>query len=74
MRKTIYLPDELAARIDAYLQVHRDLTFSSLVQSALEEKVQPPDLSPLLELAGIVKHASVHARDHAEDRVALPER
>ena len=54
MRKTIYLPDDLAAQIDEYLQIHRNLTFSSLVQQALEREVRPKDPAALLKLIGLV--------------------
>jgi predicted DNA-binding protein len=37
VRKTIYLPDELAVRVDNYLKGHRGQTLSSLVQEALEQ-------------------------------------
>jgi|SoiMethySBSTD1v2_1073268.scaffolds.fasta_scaffold934295_2 hypothetical protein len=74
MRRTIYLPDDLAARVNEYLCDNKTLSLSALVQRALERELDPPDLSPLLELAGMVKEAAVHARDHAEDRVVLPER
>ena len=65
MRKTIYFPDDLAAQVDDYLRRHDGLTFSSLVQEALERKIAPPDLSGLLDLAGFV---SVPPMDGDEDR------
>ena len=74
MRRTIYLPDDLFAQVDAFLNKHKDLTFSSLVQRALEHEVGARDLTPLLELAGIVEQAPVDAQDHAEDRVDFSER
>jgi metal-responsive CopG/Arc/MetJ family transcriptional regulator len=69
MKRTIYLPDQLSEQIDAYLKEHPDETLSSLVQSALEVKLAPKDVSQLLSLAGIVQHATHPAADHAEDRI-----
>lgn len=69
MKRTIYLPDSLSEQIDAYLQAHPDETLSSLVQSALEVKLAPKDVSQLLALAGIVQHPTHPAADHAEDRI-----
>jgi hypothetical protein len=54
MRKTIYLPDDLAARVDEYLSRHQDQTLSSLVQQALEDKVRPKDPRAILKLIGLV--------------------
>ena len=65
MRKTIYLSDELAAQVEAYLQHHRGKTFSSLVQEVLEREVAPPDLTGLLNLAGFV---TVPSRDDGRQR------
>lgn len=75
MRKTIYLPDDLAARIDEYLKRHRGETFSSLVQGMLEQKVNPKDSRGILRLAGLVDvdtfESDEKARrfaDHPEDQ------
>ena len=54
MRKTIYLPDDLAARVEEYLKQHKDMTFSSLVQEVLEAKVAPRDRSAMLKLIGLI--------------------
>jgi hypothetical protein len=54
MRRTIYLPDDLNERVEEYLKLHHGETFSALVQRGLEQSVAPPDLGPLLELAGFV--------------------
>jgi len=54
MRKTIYLPDDLAARVEEYLSTHATETFSSLVQDALKQKVGPKDQSSILDLIGFV--------------------
>jgi hypothetical protein len=53
MRRTIYLPDDLAERVEEYLQLHRDQTFSSLVQKVLEREVGRSRPS-ILDLAGLV--------------------
>ncbi len=68
MKRTVYIPDKLADRVDAYLDRHPDLTLSALVQEALERRLTPPDLRGLLKLAGIVPRVSRHAHDRAEDQ------
>ena len=67
MRRTVYLPDDLAERLNKYLREHPDETLSSIVQSALEVKLAHKDVSKLLALAGIVQEAPCNAADHAED-------
>ncbi len=74
MRRTIYLPDELADRADAYLRAHPGLSLSALVQAALEERLAPPELGGILELAGLVPEAATPAREQAEDAVVRRER
>ena len=74
MKRTIYLNDELARRVDEYLRDHPEATFSSVVQQAIVRNLAPPDSTAILELAGLVRHASAHAGDHAEDRRVLAER
>jgi hypothetical protein len=54
MRRTIYLPDDLAAQVDEYLAIHRDETFSSLVQRVLKREVAPKRRPSILDLAGFV--------------------
>ena len=68
MERVIDLPDELAQRLDSYLQEHPEETFFSLVKEALEINLIPKDTSKLLGLAGIVTEAPYNAADHAEDR------
>lgn len=62
MRKTVYIPDELAARVDEYLNQQREsepgLTFSSLVRQDLERRLASQDRPANLDLAGL---ASVKA-------------
>lgn len=70
MRRTAYLPDDLAAHVDKYLQDHPGLTFSTLVQRLLYQRVAPRDLSRLLDLAGVVKDAKPRPREQPEDEVA----
>lgn len=74
MRRTVYLPDDLAKKVDEYLETHPELTFSALVRCSLEKRVAPRDLTPLLELAGIVKKAKRHPRLQPEDQAALYDR
>ncbi|MGJ5676891.1 MAG: hypothetical protein ACR9NN_25365 [Nostochopsis sp.] len=68
MQRTIDLPDDLAQRLDTYLQEHPEETFYSLIQEVLETKLIPKDTSKLLTLAGIVTEAPYNSTDHAEDR------
>jgi hypothetical protein len=72
MRRTIYLPDELDARVEEYLRENPKANLSALVREALERKLAAPDLSPLLELAGIVKE-SRPVKWTEEDRRQRPE-
>ena len=66
--------------MDEYLQLHRDLTFSGLVQQALEQRVRPKDLHAILKLAGFVEsHRSDSPSDdrfidRPEDSVILHDR
>ena len=68
MQRTIDLPDDLAQRLDTYLQEHPEETFYSLVRQVLETKLIPKDTSKLLALAGIVTEAPYNSTDYAEDR------
>lgn len=74
MRVTIYLPEELASRVNAHLKARRDTTLSRLVREALERHLGRPDPKQILKLAGLVSSASVAARDKAEDRLGARER
>ncbi len=68
MKRTVYIPDKLAGRIDAFLERHPELTLSALVQDALERRLSPPDPHRILRLAGMVPSASTQAQEWAEDR------
>ena len=74
MKRTVYLPDQLDARVEAYLREHPGLSLSGLVQEALEQRLTPRDPGRVLELAGLVPSTSTRAREQAEDRVALDRR
>ena len=74
MRRTIYLPDELAEQVEGYLREHPGVSLSTLVQEALESRLAPPDPSAILELAGLVPAASTVARLQVEDQVIRRER
>lgn len=53
MRKTIFLPDAIGARLEDHLKNHPNETASSVIQEALEMRLRPKrDLSALLEIAG----------------------
>jgi hypothetical protein len=71
VKRTVYLSDQLGARVQAYLREHPGASLSGLVQEALEQRLAPRDPRGVLELAGLVPSASTQAREHAEDRVAL---
>ena len=72
MRKTIYLPDDLAAQVDEYLDIHRNETFSSLVQRVLRREVAPKDMRSILDLVGFVSvepdEKDKELTDRPEDR------
>ena len=68
MRATIYLPDDLARAVEAYLKEHPQTSLSALVQEALRARLQR-NPAALLELSGIVEKASVNAEEGAEDRL-----
>ena len=67
MKRTVYIPDDLAEQLRQYLDDHPDQTLSSIVQEALEEKFAARDISKLLALAGIVQEAPRNAAEDAED-------
>ena len=77
MRRTIYLPDELAARVDEYLEVqrrlHPDVTFSSLVQEALEQRIPSKRHRSILELAGLVDVDTFESAEKAKQFADRPE-
>lgn len=73
MRHTIYLPDELAQRVEGYLRDRPSLSLSALVQEALERRLTPLDPTAILDLAGLVPDASTPARPRAEDRLVRRE-
>jgi metal-responsive CopG/Arc/MetJ family transcriptional regulator len=68
MRKTIYLPDDLAAQVDEYLEAHRSETFSSLIQRALKREVGPKDPEALLKLIGLISEDTPRRRVPMEER------
>lgn len=73
MRRTVYLPDDLAKQVDEYLQIHRGLTFSGLVGEELRKTVAPRDMRAFLERAGIVPEATRPPGVPPEDRAGLGE-
>ena len=74
MRRTVYLPDDLAEQVDQYLKDHPWLTFSGLVGEALRARVAPPDINAILELAGLVPEADRPVREQPEDRAGSGDR
>jgi len=73
MRKTIYLPDDLAARVDDYLKRHRGETLSSLVQEVLQERLAPRDPRGILRLAGLVDVDTFESDEKAKRFAQRPE-
>lgn len=64
MQRTIDLLDDLAQRLDTYLQEHPEETFYSLVRQVLETKLMPKDTSKLLALAGIITEIAYSSTDN----------
>ena len=73
MRKTIYLPDDLAALVDEYLENHRGETFSSLVQQSLQDRIGPRDRPSILRLAGLVDVDTFESEEKAIEFANRPE-
>lgn len=73
MRTTIYLPNDLARVVEAYLKEHPQTNLSALVREALEARLRR-NPAALLELAGVVEKASGSAGEGAEDRLYRQER
>ena len=77
MRRTIYLPDDLAAQVDEFLEDERklrpDLTFSALVQESLEQRVQPKKYPSMLDLAGFVDVETFESEEKAREFAGRPE-
>ena len=74
MRRIVYLPEDLAAQIDEYLADHPGSSFSSLVRELLEARTRRRNTADILKLAGIVKHASMGAREYDENPFGLRDR
>lgn len=66
MKRTVYLPNDLAERLSEYLAEHPGEILSSIVQEALEVKLAHKDVSKLLTLAGIVQEAPCNGAGWAE--------
>jgi len=69
MRATIYLPDELAQRIQDKLDREGESkeNLSQFIQKAVEKELAQKDVSHFLAFTGVVKSASKHADEEAED-------
>lgn len=74
MRRTIYLPDDLAEQVEAYLREHPRQTLSSLVRDVLAERLRPPNTAAILDLEGLVKDARTPDYVQPEDEVVDYER
>jgi len=68
MKRTVYIPADLARHVEAYLARRPGVTLSTLVQEALAARVRPANPREILRLAGLVAKASTTARRRAEDR------
>jgi Uma2 family endonuclease len=55
MKRTVYIPDELADALEKYLQEHPDESSSSLMQEAIQKKLGQDNASRYLALAGVVQ-------------------
>ncbi|PSO49446.1 MAG: hypothetical protein BRC33_06835 [Cyanobacteria bacterium SW_9_44_58] len=64
---TIEIPDQLAEKLENYLQSHPEESVAELIDEALQMKLTPKDSTKLLTLAGIITDAPRGAADHAED-------
>lgn len=69
MRRTIYLSDDLAAAVEAYLHDHPQLTLSNLVSEALRTRVAPPDLRAITDLPPLEPEPNRPIPVQPEDRV-----
>lgn len=67
MKRTVYIPNELAEAIDNYLKEHPEETLSSIMQEAIQKKLAPKTISKFLALAGLIQDAPCNAANHAED-------
>ncbi|QDZ41581.1 hypothetical protein FRE64_16540 (plasmid) [Euhalothece natronophila Z-M001] len=69
MRATIYLPDELAQRIQEKLDQEGQSkeNLSQFIQKAVEKELAQKDVSHFLAFTGVVKSAPKHADEEAED-------
>jgi len=69
MRATIYLPDELAQRIQEKLdqQGESKENLSQFIQKAAEKELAQKDISHFLAFTGVIKSAPKHADEEAED-------
>ena len=68
MNITFDLPEELSAKLKAYLESHPQDDLAAIIEGALTMRPLPEHPETLLNLAGIVPEAPFHAADHAEDR------
>lgn len=67
MKTTIYLPDELAKRIQEKVNQEGEESFSKFIQRAVEKELTQKDVSHFLAFAGVVEEAPKHADEEAED-------
>ncbi len=67
MEATIYIPDDLAERVQQKLDIEGQQTLSDLIQKALERELAEQDISYFLAHAGIIAEAPKHADEEAED-------
>jgi hypothetical protein len=74
MKRTVYLPEDLEARITEYLQQNPQFTFSRLIQESLETRLAPRNLSHLLKLAGVVTEVGNSTASTVEDNVVVENR
>lgn len=67
MKRTVYIPDELAEAVNEYLREHPDETLSSIMQEAVQKKLAQKKVSRFLSLAGLIQDSPCNAASQAED-------
>ncbi len=66
MKRTVYIPDELADALENYLKKHPEETLDSITQEAIQKKLACAN-SNFLNLANLVEEAPCNAANMAED-------
>lgn len=67
MKTTIYIPDDLAKRLEEKLIQNGEDSLSKLIQRILEKELMEKDIQHFLAWSGVVEEAPKHADEEAED-------